>query len=300
MEGYTIGISSGDVNEPELLKLGLSEYHITDTTRIIARALLATGANLIYGGIRDFVEPKENRQNLLTDLFEMIRIYNRTGKYDFRPLTNYSPWPFWLNVNNNWCAKYISVLKFNRHPVPDEASDFVGKSTNEILESADGRMLVGISLSNMRKKITEESKARIVVGGLSSGFKGFYPGIIEEAVYAIRQNQPTYILGGFGGASNDVVNALMGESPNSFDINWQIKNTKNFKDLIDTLNSYPNVPNIDYKKMLKELNDKGVEAISENNGLCNQENQRLWETNILDEAIQLIMKGLQATFEKLD
>ena len=292
LKDHSVGISSGRVDE-----IGLSNFHITDATRIISQALLASGANLVYGGIPGIFEPSTAHENLLTYLFEMIESYNRIGTTEFQPLQNHSSWPFLLNVSDHWRAKNKKALNIIEHAPPPEASQFENNSIDEILFDDFGRLLVGVSLSRMRNKIVENSQARIVLGGSTNNFIGFYPGIIEESMIAFRNKQPLYILGGFGGAAKDVTGALKGEKPDSFDVEWQINNTLYFQELLDAIEEHPQVNELEYQEVLKVFNDSGIDSISKSNGLSNEENSRLWETKNMEEAVQLIMLGLQNIFK---
>ena len=42
---------------------------------------------------------------------------------------------------------------------------------------------------------------RVCMGGVTDGFQGREPGVIEEAELALRYRKPVYLLGGFGGAT---------------------------------------------------------------------------------------------------
>jgi SLOG cluster2 len=59
-------------------------------------------------------------------------------------------------------------------------------------------------LTIMRKLMTHQSNARIVLGGRVAEFKGKMPGIAEEALLALQTGQPLFVLGGFGGCARDI------------------------------------------------------------------------------------------------
>ena len=75
------------------------------------------------------------------------------------------------------------------------------------------------SLTAMRRVQTEAIDARIVLGGRVTNFKGRMPGIAEEAEFALKSNQPLYLLGGFGGCARDIASdmGLMPEIEGSTD-----------------------------------------------------------------------------------
>jgi hypothetical protein len=64
------------------------------------------------------------------------------------------------------------------------------------------------SLTAMRRVQTEAIDARIVLGGRVTKFKGLMPGIAEETEFALKANQPLYLLGGFGGCTRDIASDM--------------------------------------------------------------------------------------------
>src|ERR1700752_4109286 len=60
----------------------------------------------------------------------------------------------------------------------------------------------------MRKRMTEDCDARILLGGKVSGFEGSMPGIAEEALLAFEAKKPLFLLGGFGGCARDIIAEL--------------------------------------------------------------------------------------------
>ncbi|MBF0248680.1 MAG: hypothetical protein HQL36_11525, partial [Alphaproteobacteria bacterium] len=64
------------------------------------------------------------------------------------------------------------------------------------------------ALSGLRTFMTDNSDARIVIGGKRAGFEGAMPGIVEEVLFSLERRQPLYLVGGFGGATLDVIRTL--------------------------------------------------------------------------------------------
>lgn len=285
--GSYITLSVGSVAEDELLNLGLSELHITDASRMVARVLLASGAKLNYGGSLASI----GSENLLSALYEMIAAFNKDLDSNYPPLVNYSAWPFWYGIDRDNLMQYRNALDLKDLKMPLGAEMFRDCKLSEILSSNSGRTYTGISLSNMRRKLIDASDAIIVLGGASHGFKGLLPGILEESILAIEQKLPIYIIGGFGGAAGAVVEALEGNSPETFDYSWQITNTNQYSELMD---EYFRITkrNIDYNELLSKLHDCGIEGVSKYNGLSKRENELLWHTKDLDTAISLTMNGM--------
>jgi hypothetical protein len=64
------------------------------------------------------------------------------------------------------------------------------------------------ALTGMRRWMTRNTTGRVLVGGKRAGFQGRYPGLMEEALLALRDNQPVYLAGGFGGVTLDILRAI--------------------------------------------------------------------------------------------
>ena len=147
------------------------------------------------------------------------------------------------------------------------------------------------SMSYMRELMTKESDARVVLGGKTKGFKGRYPGILEEVYFSIKANKPIYLIGAYGGMTHDIIAAIQGETPDRLSITYQLDNISAKKNFEYYNKEKPNSEaKIDYGKMIAFLNNKGIVGL--NNGLNELENKILFKTKHLPEIISLIIKGL--------
>jgi len=54
----------------------------------------------------------------------------------------------------------------------------------------------------MREQLLVRTQARIMLGGRTTGYKGKYPGLVEEALLTLQAGKPLYLMGGFGGAGD--------------------------------------------------------------------------------------------------
>ena len=69
----------------------------------------------------------------------------------------------------------------------------------------------------MRCEIACDMAALVAVGGRTSGYTGWRPGIAEEIAAAVEAGKPIYLVGGFGGVASWYASAafLEGEMPNA-------------------------------------------------------------------------------------
>ena len=208
-----ISISESD----DLAVLGLAEEHLRDAMTEISRHMLAMGARLVYGG-----DLRDNGYTKL--LFELVARHRRDADVgDVRPaITNYLPWPVHLMKSREYLAGVredlegigeLYCLDKEGRAIADDAKR--GQSP-AVFSNDDWSS----SLTAMRRVQTEAIDARIVLGGRVTKFKGRMPGIAEESDFALKANQPLYLLGGFGGCARDIASdmGLMPEVERS--ANW--------------------------------------------------------------------------------
>jgi hypothetical protein len=304
LAGKRIGLSIGDPDPAELKALGLSKHHIDDASLIMARMVLAAAGSVVYGGTL-------NDKSLTECVFEMIGAYQRGG-VALQPLRNVTPWPWWHDVDAEWRVArrgYLEVVRCEapQDPETGEAGNVVG-GWKTLIGSAAGRCDLFRSLSGMRRELTTRTDARILLGGRAHSYLGLYPGVLEEALLAIEHNQPLYVMGGFGGAAANVAHALMGGTPQQFDIAFQRAKSPEYSAALDQYDRLRarrpdlSLPSVDFAAAQSRLAVYGsavsgtASALSRANGLSEDENWMLFATASLDEAMYLIMKGLEALF----
>ena len=142
----------------------------------------------------------------------------------------------------------------------------------------------------MRVEMIKNSDARIIAGGKISGYTGFYPGILEETLVAIDSGLPIYILGGFGGMAKIIGNVIFNNIEcKELSLDWQRMNTLSLESMLK--DDVEVEKRIDYKTICDKLKNYRFD-----NGLSSEDNKYLFETRFIDEAIELILKGLNNYF----
>ena len=113
----------------------------------------------------------------------------------------------------------------------------------------------------------------------------------EEALLALRAGKPVYLIGAFGGCAEAVIEALRGNKPAAFTLDYQVAETVS-RAAIELYNSQlaPNGEPIDYKALTAEFEGFGIAGL--NNGLDAAENERLLTTMNLPEMIALVLRGV--------
>lgn len=278
-----IGISISEIMQEELIKIGQDETHLIKLSQYVSRYLLSREATLIYGGdLREggFTEYLFLEAQILKDRLKLSEIH----------LLNYVAWPIYLDDErkyNEWKAKYVDLAKMIEVDVDLHSEMIIDDKVFLPPNSSENRFIWAKSLTKMRNEMIRNCDVRICAGGKKSGYKGKLPGVIEEILISIQEKRPIFLLGGFGGVTQSVCKLIeTGVTSEVFSEKWQKDNNSNYQEILQL---YENSgEKIDYDQIVNLI--KGVDL---KNGLSAEENKLLFNTVFIDEAIVLILKGIQ-------
>lgn len=246
----------------------------------LARHLLISGAHLVYGG--------DLRPGGFTELFKDLAyqygIYEKDKSFK-NYFTNYLAWPIYIGMTPVVQAEYKSCrVNCQKAEIPDTIPvglrDLMVPPT-----TVENLYYWAESLKAMRQEMESHIDARIILGGRITGFKGYMPGLYEEAVNATKANHPIFLLGGFGGASARLIQLIKGEASSD----------KLFEECCSHHIYQEFVSYLDKEK--EDMNFKALDVFSNNmdilkNGLSKDENEKLFVTTNITEIIALVLKGL--------
>jgi hypothetical protein len=267
LRGLRIAISASE--SPDLGRLGLVETHFRLALGEIARSVLISGGKLCYGG---HLEPEGYTALLIKEL----QRYSRRDK----PLQICLAWhehrklaqdEFELQMNELGLFGEIVCLNPEGQPI----SWYAGrKGEPEPVTDPNVRQR---SLTGLRRYMVTQTNGRVLIGGKRVDFQGHLPGVLEEALISVEADQPVYLVGGFGGATADMIKALRID-----DGDW--------------LPTDADAPAADERLMagLAQLTEiaKSKSPKSLSNGLSSEENRRLAATHRPSEIAALISLGL--------
>ena len=200
----------------------------------------------------------------------------------------------------------------------DEKQAEMERQERELLRGERRAVHVAAVLSRMRRMQVDgfpvpapfgrrgkiKIEAAILMGGKVTNSKGFCPGLIEEGVNAMQKRIPVYLLGGFGGATRVLADAL--ESKNeiarskglnaAFD---RCEDSPRFTAIRRGLEHCPLPEGIPSPTQLREEIGKFFAAQGVNiettlcNGLSAAENKTLFRSTDPLEIARLILAGLR-------
>jgi len=255
----TVSISTS--NSPDLETFGLSETHLKEAMAEIALQLLAIDMDLAYGG--------DLRQYGFSQLlFQLVLRY--TSNSDLKNhrirVTNHLAWPVHIEKSVDQLdalekdlhgAAKLTLLEQNGKPMSMDHRRTLSSRIPSHEEWSSG-------LTAMRKFQSSSTDARVLLGGQVSNFKGRMPGVAEEALLSLNNRKPLYLIGGFGGCTRDIAEAL------------GLVRTWN-----GSRNSWP------YQKEFERWRSEDL-----NNGLSKEENEVLADSPSMENVIVLVLRGV--------
>lgn len=280
-----IGISISNPDIVYLEKIGQNESHLKKLSQILAKYLLGSAATLIYGG--------DLRKDGFTEnlILEAKILKDRTKSEDIH-LKNYLSWPIYLNDSEevkDWKANYKGILEMVNVGTDEDIEKLIVSKEEFVFPDTENNCYVwSRSLTKMRDMMINDCDVRICAGGRDKGYKGKMPGVLEEIIIASEKGVPIYLLGGFGGIVHSVCKVIeKGIVSENLTLEWQIENNVGYRGLLELYKNGGETINY------MEITEK-IKHINLNNGLSKEENIKLFNTVYLDEAVHLILKGLQS------
>jgi SLOG cluster2/TIR domain len=284
-----IGLSISDSSD--LMTLGLSDTHVKAAFTEFSAQLLARGANIAYGG--------DHRQTGFTQiLFDVVRTHNSSGSTNkYFPIMNFVSWPLHLKMDDDYKANLRKIAKLKCEELPSDvaADQLANKDVYLEPDSPANRYVWARCLTDMRRHMNEQCDIRVLMGGRLEGYAGKYPGLLEEAWYALESKKPLFLIGAFGGCTKAIIDWVTGSNPESLTLEYQTSNPE-YAALVNLYNEKAaanpnlNLAPINYRSMREIFANCGSAGLG--NGLSVAENTRLFNTTDLDEIVYLVLKGL--------
>ena len=333
---------SGD--RKDLLSRGLGTEHLRELVVRLARPLLRHGGNLAYGGHWEDTDDNYTFDILRLVSAERLDTHieddGQTGEtkspqidpptggeevQKIGQMFSYSAWPDFLKISTTVEAQWVNTCQIlrisqNRAKIPrgDQIDDLNPNPDDPhvafnaaVTLSAMRRLSMEtwwISAADVKKEMIPPVTARIVLGGKLTGYRGFAPGIFEEALVTLestgveKQNNraPLYLLGGFGGATEVLANAIVEKKiPREMTLNWHQPLTPNLA-ILEEYGAKSVLPpdSRTSKQIFDALNEWIRKAWADpvgilNTGLDLEETLELLQTRNINRAVSLVLKSFR-------
>jgi hypothetical protein len=285
-----LSVSQGD----DSLKHGYPGWQVNRVTLQFVAALYGQGASLVFG--HDWREDgvMEAVHGFALQMQPPIPLATEAGQAEGQPLMrNLLPWPETPRLSQDEQEQLSTTLRVETAGLPEELQQFDAEARAAGANAPAYAYLRARGLTFLRHRLTDLCDARICIGGPRSGSQGRYPGLIEEALLAVRQNKPLYLASLLGGASEQVIASVEGQAiPHDFCPPAPIEQLYRQPPVYgDDPEPGPD-RTIDRAAVWREFSEAGREGIARINRLSIEENNELLRTPVVERAIELVLTGL--------
>ena len=254
----TIALSISE--SPDMGTYGLSLGHLREALADFAIHLLASGDDLAYGG--------DLRAHGFTELlFDLVARYRRLAEVSVRPpVTNYLAWPVHISMTAETLSGFEAHIRGSAQLalIGRDGSRLTMEERHSLKRHEPDESEWAEGLTRMREVMRTETDARVVLGGRVEDYKGRMPGIAEEALLSLQSGQALFLVGGFGGCTRDIAETLELVEPRAgSDARWRGR---------------------------QAFEPWGVGDL--HNGLSDKENRLLARTPYVQEAVDLVLRGI--------
>ena len=290
LAGCVVNLSISESNESA--QRGFPSWQVNRVTLQLVSALFGQGASVVFGhdwredGVMEAVYGFARQ-------VQPVPLSSSSATAEAQPiLRNLLPWPDNPHLPERDLEQLSPTLRVESAGLPGELEGF---DLEARAEPTGGlyRYVRARALTYLRHRLNDASDVRLCLGGRSTGSAGRYPGVIEEALLALRANKPLYLAAFLGGATDQVVAAIEGKPitddfcpPSGLDPLYADPPAKED----DEATSSDRV--IDRAAVWNEFRDAGLAKLAELNGLTVDENNELLHTPVIDRVIELVLVGL--------
>lgn len=287
LAGITVNLSVSESGDS--LRRGFPSWQVNRVTLHFIAALFGQGAAAVFG--HDW---REDGVMEAVHGFALQMQSLAMGEDAAAPLLrNLLPWPDVPRLSQPEREQLSTTLVVETAGLPEELRPFDERARTAGPGDTVYDYLRARGLTFLRHKLNGACDARICIGGRTSGSQGRYPGVVEEALLALRRRKPLYLAGLLGGAAEQIADAVEGaKMPDAFCERGNVERL--YKELSAAEQDVHSRADrtIDPAAVWREFSDAGRESISETNGLSVRENDELMRTPAVERAIELVLIGL--------
>lgn len=288
MDALDVAVSMSDPAARDLAEHALAPVHVDLFWVELMRALFAADIDVAYGG--------DHRANGYTErLVNLVRGYHRFG-HDTSIVRNFLSFHLARDLTSAARNAIMDAMKLVAVAMPAGVNE---TGVNDaLLPYRKAR-----AFTAMRREMAQKTRARIICGGKTDGFKGRYAGIAEEAFIHLSEGKPVYVIGLLGGCAA-LVGAWAADDGAALNpLGWHgVAETEERRAIISGYAKNATDPDATFDleghgKQLRAWLRECTDPLSPRyNGLDAAENTRLATSTDLDESLGLLMAGLVRKF----
>jgi SLOG cluster2 len=298
LAGCVVNLSVSESDDST--KLGYPSWQVNRVTLQLVAALFGQGASVVFG--HDWREDgvMEAVHGFALQMQPPIPLSADNVAAEAQPLLrNLLPWPDSPHLSERDIERLSSTLRVEPAGLPEELRAPAEEALRADRSNELYRYIRARGLTFLRHRLNDACHVRLCLGGRRAGAAGRYPGVIEEALLAMRDNKPLYLAGFLGGATGQVIDAIEGrQMPDDFCGTSPLK-----------LYQEPPVKEfdagtrddrlIDRNAIWLEFAEAGSARLVATNGLTAEENDALLHTRVVDQVIELVLIGLSRVWQNM-
>ena len=292
LAGCIVGISISESDDSA--DRGFPVWQVNRITLQLVAALFGQGASVIFG--HDWREDgvMEAVHAFAMQIQAPVPLSATEARVAGEPLLrNILPWPDEPRLSSQDLDRLGATLRVQPGELPLALHAIDGEARKADPNSALYQYVRARGLTFLRHRLSAAAHARVCMGGRQSNFLGRYPGIVEEALFALRERRPLYITGMFGGAAQHVIEAIEGEEmPETFCPFVPVHHFYERPPIKETDPDTGGDRFVDRDAVWSTFKAAGVPGIVQANKLTVEENNELFHTLVFDRVIQLLLTGL--------
>jgi hypothetical protein len=213
LEGRRIGISISESDD--LPALGLSKEIVNELTVDLARRIIALGASVVLGhnwrtgGVMEAVSRFTLSYKSQSGTAEQPLIFNYLALPDEPSLSESDRKELDSVVSIGtvrWTDCEPDIFRaFSDVSRPIEFGMHCKRMIVDLAKSQGHDIRRALDLTAMRFRLTQKCNIRLVIGGRTTGYQGFAPGIIEEAWWTALFGMKLVVCSAMGGAAGAIL-----------------------------------------------------------------------------------------------
>lgn len=299
LAGCRVSLSISESDDSS--EIGFPSWQVNRVTLQVVSALFGQGASIVFGhdwredgvmeAVYGFARQVQPPIPLSADVAE--------AEGQQLLLRNVLPWPENPHLPQKHLEQLKSILRVDSAGLPDELIPFEREARLQ-KTTAKYQYIRARGLTFLRHRLNADSDVRLCLGGRRSGSAGRYPGVIEEALFALRGSKPLYLAAFLGGATEQVITAIEGKAmPDDFCNPTAVNGLYATPPIEERDETTLADREVNRTAIWKEFADAGSKTLAETNGLTTEENDELLRTPAIDRAIELILVGLSRIYKDL-
>jgi hypothetical protein len=293
LAGCVVNLSISESDDSA--RQGFPSWQVNRVTLQLVAAFFGQGASVVFG--HDWREDgvMEAVYGFARQVQSPIPLSPADSAAEAQPLLrNLLPWPDHPHLSEQHLEQLSSTLRVETAGLPPELRAFEGE-TRQVAGPNHARYeyIRARGLTFLRHRLNEICHVRLCLGGRRSSSQGRYPGVIEEALFAVRERKPLFLASLLGGATEQVVNAIEGKQiTDDFCRPTALQDLYNEPPIreLDRTTRLDRV--IDRTAVWTEFVDTGRQKLATANRLTIEENDELFHTPTIDRMIELVLTGL--------